>query len=124
MTPQSFANSVKDASKEINPPNLLLWGIFPTLFVFLIILKMAFALGLTVTGTSTATVCKKTSKGKKCSDQEISNFWKLVVLIFVALLVSITVGMSCYKLGIMYLNPKIGVGMFIVGEVADTIRGQ
>lgn len=123
MNAKSIATSVKSVTKEINPPNLLFWGIFPTLIVFLIILKIAFALGLTVTGTSTATVCRKTSKGKECSDKEINNIWKLVILIVVALLVSVTIGMSCYRLGIMYLNPKIGVGMFLVGEVADSFTG-
>ena len=119
----SVSNSIDKIKQEITAPNILLWGMVPALFVFVIIVRLAFAFGLQVTGTSTATVCKKTSTGRECQDKKINNMWKLLVLIVIALVVSISIGMSTYKLGIMYLNPKIGVGMIVADSVGDSLNG-
>ncbi len=120
----SITNEISKGVREFQAPNIVTWFVLPASMVFVLILLITFSLNIKFTGKSKQKICSGKGSEKKCEDKEISNKYKIWILILILIMIPFSVGYAFYKLGIMILNPRVGAGILAAGMIGDSLNGD
>jgi hypothetical protein len=116
-----LTQNVKQGFNEVQPPNIILWGFMPALLTFIFCVSFIYALDIKLIGKSKKTTCTGTGKNEQCRETTVSHNWKLFAAIPILIFLPIAIGYVFMQLGLIVLNPKLGVGILATGMFVDAL---